>query len=263
VSQAPPPPFDQVSGALRASQNRLAETLTALSDEQVTGPSYDDEWTIAQVAGHLGSGADVFGLFLDAGLRQTSAPGVEQFAPVWDRWNAKAPAEQARDVLVADAAFRGRIDALTEDERARWRLEMFGSEQTLAGMLRLRLAEHALHTWDVVVALDPKATLAEDSVPIVIDNVAPLVEHAGKPTATPVTVDVQTTAPHRQFTLDLTTDGARLTPAGTDAATATLRLPGEAFVRLLYGRLDPDHTPSSVRVEGVELDTLRGAFPGV
>jgi hypothetical protein len=27
--------------------------------------------------------------------------------------------------------------------------------------------------------------------------------------------------------------------------------------------LDPDHTPGSVAAEGVELDTLRHAFPGV
>jgi hypothetical protein len=39
-------------------------------------------------------------------------------------------------------------------------------------------------------------------------------------------------------------------------------LPAEAYVRLLYGRLDPDHTPGSV-TEGADLDLLRSAFPGV
>jgi hypothetical protein len=42
-----------------------------------------------------------------------------------------------------------------------------------------------------------------------------------------------------------------------------LTLPGEAFVRLIYGRLDADHTPAPIDAEGVDLDDLRAAFPGV
>ena len=39
-------------------------------------------------------------------------------------------------------------------------------------------------------------------------------------------------------------------------------LPAEALVRLVYGRLDPDHTPSFDGDEA-DLDELRRAFPGV
>ena len=40
-----------------------------------------------------------------------------------------------------------------------------------------------------------------------------------------------------------------------------LVLPSEALVRLVYGRLDPDHTPP---VRGpADLDVLRRAFPGI
>jgi hypothetical protein len=39
-------------------------------------------------------------------------------------------------------------------------------------------------------------------------------------------------------------------------------LPAEAFVRLVYGRLDPDHTPP-VETGGDELDALRKVFPGL
>jgi hypothetical protein len=42
-----------------------------------------------------------------------------------------------------------------------------------------------------------------------------------------------------------------------------LDLPAEAFVRLVYGRLDPDHTPDAVTATGVDLDLLRRTFPGV
>ncbi|MGH9020497.1 MAG: hypothetical protein ACRDV0_05700, partial [Acidimicrobiales bacterium] len=42
---------------------------------------------------------------------------------------------------------------------------------------------------------------------------------------------------------------------------AELTLPAEALCRLVYGRLDPAHTPPGV--EGDALDFLRGVFGGV
>jgi len=40
-----------------------------------------------------------------------------------------------------------------------------------------------------------------------------------------------------------------------------LQLPAEAMVRLVYGRLDTQHTPVAVAGDG-RLDQLRTAFPG-
>jgi len=40
-----------------------------------------------------------------------------------------------------------------------------------------------------------------------------------------------------------------------------LRLPAEALVRLVYGRLDPAHTPA-LEARGVDVDELRRIFPG-
>jgi uncharacterized protein (TIGR03083 family) len=263
-----PPNLDEVLAGLLGSHDRLAAALTPLTEAQISAQSYDDEWTIGQVASHLGSGAEVFALFLDAGVQQTPAPGIEQFQPVWARWDAKSGPEQAADVLSADAAFADRLAALTPAERERWRLDMFGTEQTLAGLLQMRLGEHALHTWDAAVALDPAATVPDDATALIIDRLPSLVERVGKPSPEPHRLRVTTTDPSQEFLLDLTTDGARLEPVDPDSnaapdATGQLRLPGEAFVRLLYGRLDPDHTPTSVAADGVDLDTLRHAFPGV
>jgi uncharacterized protein (TIGR03083 family) len=162
------PALGDLLAALHRSHDRLEAAVTAASDE-VGGPSYDDDWTIAQVASHLGSGAEIFSFLLDAGIEQAPAPGADQFTAVWDRWNAKAPAEQARDAVAADAALLSRVDALPDGERQRWRLDMFGTEQDLPGLLRLRLGEHALHTWDIVVARDPAATIAGDAVALIVD----------------------------------------------------------------------------------------------
>lgn len=249
---------------LHTDHVRLAAALGGLGDEQITAQSYDDGWSIAQVASHLGSGAQVFGLFLDAGLKGEPAPGVETMQPIWDAWNAKEPADQVRDAVEADAVFLERVDALTESERERWHLLLFGMEQDLVGLLRMRLSEHALHTWDIVVALDPSATVPADAVGIVMGNLALIAGYTGKPHDEQASVEVRTTDPERAFHLDLGPAGVHLSPSYDDtAAGAELTLPAEAFVRLVYGRLDPDHTPGSVRTRGIELDVLRATFPGV
>jgi hypothetical protein len=43
--------------------------------------------------------------------------------------------------------------------------------------------------------------------------------------------------------------------------TARIRMPAEALLRLVYGRLDPDHTPQAIS-GGVDLELLRQIFPG-
>ena len=258
------PRTDELLAALHRSHDRLAAVLASVPDEEVTEQSYAAEWTIAQVASHLGSGAEVFGLFLDAGVQHATAPGVEQFSPVWDRWNAAAPVTQAREAVDADAAFLARVGALPDEERERWRLDLFGSEQTLPGLLRMRLGEHALHTWDIAVARDPAATVPEDAAGLVLDGLPGLAERTGRPADEPLRIDVGSTGPERRWRLELTGSGVRLTaPASDDApATASLALPAEAFVRLVYGRLDAGHTPAGVRAGGVDLDVLRRTFPG-
>jgi uncharacterized protein (TIGR03083 family) len=249
--------------AVEASHRRVADLVAPLSDDEVSRPSYADEWTIADVLSHLGSGAEIFSAVLAAGVDGRETPGIEEFQPIWARWNAKSPPDQVHDAIASDAAFLAAIDALDADQRASWRIEMFGAEQDLAGLLRFRLGEHALHTWDVAVVHDAEATVAPDAVDLLVDTLETMVQHAGKPIDTPVAVLVTTEAPARQLFLRAGGDGVTLTEPGGDgeAAAATVSLPAEAFVRLVYGRLDDQHTPP-VDTTGVDLDDLRRAFPG-
>jgi uncharacterized protein (TIGR03083 family) len=265
---------DELATALRASHERLAGILSSLSDSQLDGRSYDSDWTVAQVASHLGSGAEIFGRFVECGVARTSAADVE-FQPVWDAWNAKSPRAQAGDLLAADRALLDQIRMMDADTRQRWHLEFFGMRHDITSLLRMRLAEHALHTWDIAVGLRPSETVAPDAVELVIDNLAGLVERSGKTQAGVPPVRVVTTNPARAFVLELNDTPARLRPASEQSPTrlplaskqsptmASLRLPAEAFVRLVYGRLDPDHTPDGSYTDGTDLDTLRRAFPGI
>ena len=259
-----PLPGDDVVAALRNSHQRFRSSLSGLPDERAGAPSYADEWSIAQVASHLGSGAEIFTAFLEAGLRGEPAPGIEQMQPIWDRWNAKSAPDQVRDAVAADAAFLDRLVGLGDDERQEWRLDLFGAPQDLAAMLRMRLGEHAMHTWDIAVALDETATVPADAAGLLVDTLDGLVARVAKPTeGEPVRIEVTTHDPDRRFTLELSDDGTSLSgaPEGAPGGEPALELPAEAFVRLVYGRLDPNHTPPLTSRQ-VDLDRLRRAFPG-
>lgn len=249
--------------ALRSSHDRFAQLLNGLSPAQLTRQSYDDDWTIAQVASHLGSGAEIFTAIVDAGLAGEAAPGPERFRPVWEEWNARPPDRQAADAVSADGSFLDHVAGVPPEEWERWRLDLFGRERGLDQLLGMRLSEHAVHTWDIAVALDPASLLASDAVAVLIDSLQPVVQRGGKGAVQPLAVRVETFSPERQFVLQLSGEGHRLEPGPVgDGSGARLRTPAEAFIRLIYGRLDPDHTPDSVQAEGVDLDTLRTAFPG-
>jgi uncharacterized protein (TIGR03083 family) len=250
--------------ALHGSQDRLATTLGGLDAQQATQPSYDDGWTIADVASHLGSSAVIFTGHLASGRDGNPAAGQDAAQAVWDEWNAKEPAAQVRDGVTANAAFLAEVDALTEEQREAWRLDLFGMDLDLAGFLQMRTGEHVLHTWDITVALDPASTIPADHAAYTLGNLPMVAGWSGQKNDDQVSVEVRTTDPERAFHLDLGPGGVGLTPSSDDtAASAELRLPTEAFVRLVYGRLDAEHTPDDVRAEGVDLDLLRRTFPGI
>ena len=87
---------DRLLVALHASQDRLASTLGSVDEEQATAPSYDDGWTVADVASHLGSSAVIFTGHLASGRDGTPASGLDAAQVVWDEWNAKQPAARIK-----------------------------------------------------------------------------------------------------------------------------------------------------------------------
>ena len=259
ISSVEPTPETWI-GALRHSHDALRANVEPLAEDKLRQRSYCSDWSIAQVLSHLGSGAEIFGLFLEAGLNGVEPPGSDAFPPIWQAWNERSPQAQATDALATDGALVTRLESLTPDERDRIRLPLFGMDLDVTGLTKLRLGEHAVHSWDVAVVLDPAATVAAEAVNLLTDGLGPLIGRAGKPAASPQTVHVRTTNPDRDFVLD-TGEPVRLEEAPAASDGPRLTLPAEAWLRLVYGRLDPDHTPH-VEVVGVDLDDLRQVFPG-
>jgi uncharacterized protein (TIGR03083 family) len=253
-------------GALRGSQRRLAALVGTLSPEQLRGPSYDSEWTVAQVLSHLGSQAEISQGTLKAVLAGTDLPGLDDFRKIWDVWDARDADEQAAQSLIQDASYIGRLEQLTGGQHDGIRAQMFGMEFDAVGLVWLRLGEHALHTWDVAVSFDPEATVAPGCVALLVDRAGWTAGRAGKPQGKHFRVGIETTGPERHFLLDVGDSVSLAAAPAAEAAgdtTAQLRMPAEALLRLIYGRLDPDHTPPVETLAGnIDLDLLRQTFPG-
>jgi uncharacterized protein (TIGR03083 family) len=245
--------LESVVRVLGASVARLAALVGPLTPEQVRQQAYPSEWTVADVLSHLGSGGVIMRRRLD---------GEVDMQAVWDEWNAKDPDAQAADALRADAEMQGRLAALTAEDQDRMRFAMGPMDLDLLTFLTLRLSEHSLHTWDIAVVFDAGATLPDDEAALIVDTLPMMTGFAGKPTGAERDVSIRTFSPPRTFGLALRADGVVLSP-GDPVDEPDLELPADALIRLVFGRLDPDHSPAPVPA-GAEhhLDELRPVFPG-
>jgi uncharacterized protein (TIGR03083 family) len=254
--------------ALRGSHDHLERLVRPLPAARLRGMSYCSDWTIAQVLSHLGSGAEISVLRLKAALSDGVLPPQEVYQQIWDTWNAKSPDAMAADALVADSAHIDALERASDEELAGISLSMFGMELDAVGLIRLRLSEHALHTWDVEVSIDKAAVVGPEPVSLLIDSVPMFAGMGRVPSrAEPLDVRIITTAPPRDYVLTAA-EAVQMSDwpgAGGDGAgpSETVRMPAEALLRLTSGRLDPEHTPSGVSADPATLGALRELFPGL
>ena len=122
----------------------------------------------------------------------------------------------------------------------------------------LRLAEHALHSWDVYVSFDPNAEVGSYAADLLVDlyprEVISMVAGrlvAGRLGQAAPRVDIGSSP--RTLVMTFADSVTLETPdSGTEpACTGHLRFPTSAsWVRLLTGRLDDDHMPNDVTSTG-------------
>ena len=153
-----------------------------------------------------------------------------------------------------------RFEAVGEQERATFTTTFGPLTVGFDDLVGFRLNEHGLHTWDVEVTLDPAATLHAEQTALIVDNIGLIARYTSKPTGSLRTIAVRTTEPARDFVVDLANDAVTFSPEPW-GGQPPLVLPAEAFVRLVYGRLDPDHTPP-FEGDPDSLAELRKVFPG-
>jgi uncharacterized protein (TIGR03083 family) len=258
---------DTAIDVARRTHDDLVDVVGKLDDEGLARPSGSRDWDVAQVLGHLGSQAEIGMASLDAALGTGAAPGADDNQQVWARWNALSRQAKADGFLRLGEAWVRRHEELDNATRGSLRvgLDYLPQPVDVATLVSLRLNEMMLHAWDVKVAEDDGAALFPPAVELLIDRSGALLRYIGHADAIadrPVTVAVTTTDPSRTFGLQIG-DSAQLVdrPASPQAS---LKLPAEAWIRLVAGRLAPEHTPAAVSMTGgaVGLDDLRRVFPG-
>ncbi len=253
----------------RQVHDQLADLVRGLDANDLARSSACSEWDVAQVLGHLGSAAEISAAKLEATLAGSDEDlGIEFNKPIWARWNALDNDAKAAGFLEHSEDLVARMEALDADTRANLPIKLFFFPEPVdvAMWVRLRVSELAFHGWDVRVAFDPSATLFAPAVDLMLDHAGDFIGFLGHQEVLDgrsVVLAVETTDPSRTFGLVIA-DKVSLaeTPSAPDA---TLRLPSEAWLRLTYGRLAPQHTPAAVTLTGdvVTLDDLRRVFPGI
>jgi uncharacterized protein (TIGR03083 family) len=246
---------------LRANHRRLAAFVDELEESQLKSPSGAAEWTIADVLSHLGSGAEIQHHSISRALGLEGEAPENQ--PIWDRWNSLPPGEQATGFVEQDERLVALYESLTPEQRTSVVVDLgfLPAPVPVVTPLAMRLNEQTLHGWDARVGVDPSAGLSDAGAGLVLDHYAGamsfLLGLVGKPDQ--VFEPVRLAVGGHTIAIG---DSVSLEP-GTDGATARYDGPLEAAVRLVAGRLSPEHTPAAVAVSGnVSLDELRRVFPG-
>jgi uncharacterized protein (TIGR03083 family) len=251
--------------ALRSSHDLLAALAAGLDGAAPTRMSYCSEWTIAQVYSHLGSGAEINLEWLTAAREHTEPIGQDAMEKIWDTWNARGPQEQVTEAVKADARLVEAYEAMSAEELAAADLTLFDGMLQLdgEGLALFRLPEHAVHAWDVAVALDPAARVAPYAVDLLIDGLAGRTGWMAKPSGSTWSVRIESTDPARTFVLSATPESVTLENGGSDRPDGVVRLTSEAFLRLTFGRLDDSNSDGvDVSSSRISLPDLRAVFPG-
>ena len=102
--------------------------------------------------------------------------------------------------------------------RKRFALEVGPLELDWDAAVGMRLNEQVLHEWDIAEALDPSATLPDDSAELVIDNLDLIARFTAEPHGERAVIAVATTRPDRAFAIVIEPDTVIFSPATPPAA---------------------------------------------
>lgn len=250
--------------SLRTLHDGLAAFVVSLTSDNLRERSYATEWSIADVLSHIGSGAELSLLRLRAQTEDSPTP--EESAQVWEKWNSRTPEQQAAEGMAAEDEFVSALEGLDDAALESLHRDLGGFDLDPSQALRLRVSEQAMHSWDILVMFDDNAVLPEAGVPALLEVLPLTLRWAAQPHDDLLRLRVRTTDPDHDYVLELAPGSTRLSSvddsSDTTGVDSELLLPAEALLRLVYGRLDPRHTPPHKATDETLLDRLRAIFRG-
>lgn len=247
-------PEDRVN-LVRTESDRFKQYLGTLSPEDWCHPSACDAWEARDVVAHLIIGVDMYTENISRGVGGDSSPpsGVTTLDAEGMAARMKANAQRAialRESLGEQLlhTFSERCDALNR------LLAGLGSQDwdklcfhpaaviPVRTFVDLRIAELAVHEWDIRSKLEVSSPVSAPSLRVIMDLMPGFIVgrlfRPGAKLSAPVRFRIELTgaAPGSQ---DITVEGgqARMEPSGAAAPDVTLRCDTETFVLLAYGRV--------------------------
>ncbi|MDO8731183.1 MAG: maleylpyruvate isomerase family mycothiol-dependent enzyme [Actinomycetota bacterium] len=263
---------DRTIATLRVDRDDLADRVRQFTAPDLDQTSGASEWDVAQVLGHLGSGAEI-GL---EGLRRALAGEGHARADfnqgVWDRWNSMTQRQKADGFLESSDLLLSTYESMDAQTRAsvRFDLGFLPAPADLGVLTGMRLNEALLHAWDVRVAFDPAATIPGDLAAVLLEQfsgpISFFFNFLGKPASLngrEFTLRVNTSDPNKSLGLNFTNSVCILD--APESGDELLSIPTGALLRLISGRMSPEHTPAGVQLTSsrLTLDDLRAVFPGI
>ena len=237
---------------LEAEVDAAKRYFASLTPEDLLKPSACEDWTVADVIGHLAG--QPFALQVGRGLQGDFSP--PEGAPVVadhdeDRF-AKDISDRARttrethgEQLVAvlnqrldeTVAVFNSVDSKDWDTMCYWP----PGPEPVRTLLDMRIAELTMHTWDIRSVLDEQYHLSVDSVRALIDTVDRAARRAFRPDpslARPLRHRFVVAGPvSTSRDIVLAAEGAQVGPAGGQEPDVTFQCDGETYVLVMYGRL--------------------------
>jgi uncharacterized protein (TIGR03083 family) len=255
---------------VKSESQRIQQYLRLLSAEDLARPSACDAWEVRDVVAHLIGGVDLFAANISRGVHGDPTP-PEGFPPasvgsLMARLEAGAQRaislrESLDDQLLTTFSARCEdLNLLLEGLAANdWNKLCYhpGKVISVATYVDLRLAELAVHEWDIRSKTDDSAKLASKCLHAVMDLmpafvVGTLFRPGERQSASGRFRFELTEVVSSSHDIVVENGDSQMEPSGDGPAGVTFRCDTETFALLVYGRISLEKSESEGRltVEG-------------
>ena len=246
---------DQELAKLAAEEpHRLERFLTGLAPEDWSRSSACEGWLVSDVVAHLAQIGENFAVRLGRGLKGDPSEPPDNVAA------GSLSEDEFRDLLANSAISRRerigdsllpsyiqgnrKLDGLISRLKPQdWDVRCFHpmGPEPVRTLVTMRVAETAMHSWDIRSSLNPEAAISPDCLPAMVITIPRAVRRAFR-------VDSNRSRPVRyrfEATGDVTTqadivlsaEGARVELDAAGNPDVTFRCGAETYVMVMFGRM--------------------------
>ena len=244
---------EELAGLVSSESARLLEYFRGLSPSDWEGQSACEAWNNADVVAHMTMAVDMFSANIERGANGDSSPPEGMGPPQETDLAARMAANATRTIAMRESLGDTLVDAFAQNcEKLDALMAGMGPEDwekqcyhpasylSVRRYLILRLAEMAIHEWDIRSRLEGSAALPDAVAPTLMELMPGFVVgrlfQPGEGIASP-----------SRFRFNLTDGGSydivagggepRMEDSSGDATDVTFACSGSTFALLAYGRL--------------------------